>query len=40
LKNVILLKTALTQRRMNGRYTEETKGKRDAKEDTVKDSTK
>jgi hypothetical protein len=35
LKNVILLKTAVTQRRVDDRYTEETKGKR---EDIVKDT--
>ena len=38
LKNVIFLKPAVTQRRMDDRYTEETKGKRDANEDIVKDT--
>jgi hypothetical protein len=40
LKNVILLKTAVTQRRVDDRHTEETKGKRDANEDIVKGTKK
>jgi len=36
LKNVILLKTAVTQRRVDDRSTEGTKRKRDANEDIVK----
>jgi hypothetical protein len=36
LKNGILLKTAVTQRRVDGTYTEETKRMRDAKEDRKK----
>jgi hypothetical protein len=40
LKNVILLKTAVTQRRLDERYTKETKGKRGANEDIEKDAKK
>jgi len=37
-KNVILLKTAVTRRRVDDRSTEETKSKRHANEDIVKDT--
>jgi len=40
LKNVILLKTAVTQRRVDDRSAEETKSKRDANEDVVKETKK